>query len=303
MASTLWVESLRPKTLDEIVGHEGLKEMLLTTEVDKIPNILLYGSPGTGKTSLALALVSAINPKAIHQTCHLYLNASDERKLEKVRERISTFLYPEWFEIRRKVIILDEIETMTEPAQLALRSFMDIPKGALFILICNSLSRVVVPIHSRVLSVFCENLSALNIKKIIQRRLPESQISQLTCQFHRGDMRSLLHLIQQDGVPAINKWTIWLQRLFNAPDLNGCCLIFDDALSKIPACILFRFILIFCYEISINNSISKECWDELLSLFILNRKGSQTKLICEVWMKMLDELKGKKFDEPVDDST
>lgn len=288
MASTLWVESLRPKTLDEIVGHEELKRMLLTTEVDQIPNILLYGSPGTGKTSLALALVSAINPKAIHQTCHLYLNASDERKLEKVRERISTFLYSEWFEIRRKIIILDEIETMTEPAQLALRSFMDIPKGALFILICNSLSRIVIPIHSRVLSVFCENLSALNIRKIISKKLPDLQISQLTCQFHRGDMRSLLHLLQQDGA-TINRWTVWLQRFFNAPDLNGCCLILEDALSKVPACLLFRIIITFCYEVSLGAHSAS--WENLLRAMLQGRKNPNIKSISEVWMALLQTLR------------
>jgi replication factor C subunit 2/4 len=112
MASEVWLEKYRPKTLDDVVGNVSAVDRLrVTLKEGTIPNIILSGPPGTGKTSCVLCIARALLGP-IYKEAVLELNASDERGIDAVRNKIKTFaqkkvtLPPG----RQKIIILDEVD-------------------------------------------------------------------------------------------------------------------------------------------------------------------------------------------------
>ena len=141
---TLWVEKYRPQNLDKYIGNEHLIEKAkVWIESGDIPHLLLYGKAGTGKTTLAKMLTNSIDCD------YLYINASDERKLEMVREKVKSFASTIGFK-DMKVIILDEADYITPTSQAALRNLMEtFSKHCRFILTCNFVERIIDPIQSR----------------------------------------------------------------------------------------------------------------------------------------------------------
>ncbi|MEM2915713.1 MAG: replication factor C small subunit [Candidatus Bathyarchaeia archaeon] len=152
--SVMWVEKYRPKTLDEIVNHkqtvESLKAFLKTPLT--MPHLLFSGPPGNGKTSAALCLAKQLLG-ANWRDYTLELNASDERGIGMVRERIKTFarhLTGTLANVPFGLIILDESDQMTAEAQTALRRIMEAnSRTSRFILICNYSGKIIEPIQSR----------------------------------------------------------------------------------------------------------------------------------------------------------
>jgi len=142
--NSLWVESYRPRTLDEFIGNEHLKSKVkVYLESGDIPHLLLYGRAGGGKTTLAKLLVNNI------ECDYLYINASDERKLEMVRDKVKNFASTIGFS-NMKVVILDEADYITPASQAALRNLMEtFSKHCRFILTCNYVERIIDPIQSR----------------------------------------------------------------------------------------------------------------------------------------------------------
>ena len=144
MEHSLWVEKYRPKNLSTYVGNDHLREKVARyIAVEDVPHLLLYGKAGTGKTTLAKIVVNNIDCD------YMYINASDENKVDDVRNKIKTFASSVGFK-SLKVIILDECDYLTPNAQAALRNLMEtFSKHCRFILTCNYVERIIDPIQSR----------------------------------------------------------------------------------------------------------------------------------------------------------
>ena len=142
--NTLWVEKYRPSTLDNYIGNEHLREKVgVYLESGDVPHLLLYGRAGTGKTTLAKIITKNIDCD------YLYINASDENKVDDVRNKVKTFASSVGFR-DLKVLILDECDYLTPNAQAALRNLMEtFSKHCRFILTCNYVERIIDPIQSR----------------------------------------------------------------------------------------------------------------------------------------------------------
>ncbi|KEP63902.1 UNVERIFIED_CONTAM: replication factor C subunit 2, putative [Hammondia hammondi] len=157
-----WVEKYRPRRVEDMAHQVEPKKMLRRIlETGNMPHLLFYGPPGTGKTSAALALVRELFGREEAKNRLLELNASDDRGIKVVRERIKQYTktniakgkinpetgreMPSW-----KVVILDEADMMTQDAQSALRRIMEaFSRTTRFIIICNYVHRIIDPIFSR----------------------------------------------------------------------------------------------------------------------------------------------------------
>ncbi|POW17414.1 hypothetical protein PSHT_06441 [Puccinia striiformis] len=150
-AALPWIEKYRPKSIESVQGQEGTTKILAKAlNRADLPHMLFYGPPGTGKTSTILALARDLfGFTRAHETRVLELNASDERGISVVREKIKNFAkisispatsgYPC---PAYKIIILDEADSMTQDAQSALRRIMEnYSKITRFCLICNYVTR------------------------------------------------------------------------------------------------------------------------------------------------------------------
>jgi len=140
----LWVEKYRPTTLKDYVGNEVIKNKIEDyLKQGSIQNLLLHGVAGTGKTTLAKLLVKNIDCD------YLYINASDERGIDTIREKIIPFASSMSFN-DVKIVILDEADYLTPQAQATLRNTIEsCSKTTRFILTCNYLERIISPLQSR----------------------------------------------------------------------------------------------------------------------------------------------------------
>jgi len=300
MNATLWTEQYRPRVLAEVTGQDSLKQFLKTLahEITSAPHLILQGPPGTGKTTMALAFAADAYPDVPHRASTMYLNASDERTMETVRDRIREFLRTHWVGVKRKIVIFDEVETMTEPAQLTLRALMDSPlvPGTplpLFIFLCNTLSRIVPLVRSRALALFCGHLTSVQIRELLATIQAKEGTTTplptpLACLLNRGDMRSFMQRAQQGADP--NTWLPWFQRLLNAPG-DKSHIVWEDGLQRSPAWILLRHTLVFCYAMGIPATVGPDLWNPFLATVIQSRSQPTLDAVIQTWIPIVGKLR------------
>ena len=191
MSHSLWVEKYRPMDLSTYVGNEHLKDKVkVYLESEDVPHLLLYGKAGTGKTTLAKIVVNNIDCD------YMYINASDENKVDDVRNKIKTFASSVGFK-SLKVIILDECDYLTPNAQAALRNLMEtFSKHCRFILTCNYVERIIDPIQSR-----CQSYKVVppSKKEVAQQMV--NILKEENCTFELDDVA----LIVNAGYPDIRR--------------------------------------------------------------------------------------------------
>ena len=150
-AALPWVEKYRPKEMSDLVSHEQIIGTITKLiDAGKLPHLMLYGPPGTGKTSTILACAHKLYGKHFSSMV-LELNASDDRGIDVVREQIKEFASTrQMFSSAPKLIVLDEADNMTNPAQFALRRVIEkFTRNARFCIICNYASKIIPALQSR----------------------------------------------------------------------------------------------------------------------------------------------------------
>ena len=144
--SFLWVEKYRPKTINECILPDRLKTIFQQISLEgRIPNMILSGGPGMGKTTVAKALCNEVG-------CDfLMINGSEESGIDVLRTKIRGYASTVSFDGKRKVVILDEADYLNpQSTQPALRSFIEeFEKHCSFIMTCNYINRIIEPLHSR----------------------------------------------------------------------------------------------------------------------------------------------------------
>ncbi|MDQ2050245.1 replication factor C small subunit [Natronolimnohabitans sp. A-GB9] len=146
----VWIEKYRPERLDEIKGHENIVPRLQRyVEQDDLPHLMFSGPAGVGKTASAQAIAREVYGDDWREN-FLELNASDQRGIDVVRDRIKDFARSSFGGYNYRIIFLDEADALTSDAQSALRRTMEqFSNNTRFILSCNYSSQIIDPIQSR----------------------------------------------------------------------------------------------------------------------------------------------------------
>jgi len=199
-----WVEKYRPKDMSELVSHdEIISTITRLIDAGKLPHLLLYGPPGTGKTSTILACARRMYGKRFASMV-LELNASDDRGIDVVREQIKEFASTrQMWTSMPKLIVLDEADNMTSPAQMALRRVIEkYVSNVRFCLICNYASKIMPALQSRTTRF---RFAPLTDEQAIGRTQHVAEAEgvraagggvEACVALGRGDMRRCLNLLQ-----------------------------------------------------------------------------------------------------------
>jgi len=201
--NTLFVEHYRPTKLDNYVGNENIKKVIKQyLDQDDIQNLCFYGPAGTGKTTLAKLIVKNLDCD------YLYINASDERGIDTIRDKVTGFASTASFK-SLKVVILDEADFLTINAQASLRNVIEtFSRSTRFILTCNYIERIIDPLQSRCQTLKIIPPSKVEVAKHLAWILGEENISfvvddikNIVNQFY-PDLRKMLNTIQLSIIDA-----------------------------------------------------------------------------------------------------
>lgn len=202
----MWVEKYRPAKLSSIVNQKevigSLKSLLKNTS--EMPHLMFSGSAGVGKTTAGMCLAREI--LGDHWKDHtLELNASDERGINMVRDRVKKFARFSGFDtkIPFKIIILDEADEMTSDAQTALRRIIeDTARYCRFILIANNISKIIEPLQSRCAVFKFTRISEDDVTSYLEEISKKEKVKfdqkglKTIYSYSEGDMRHAINILQ-----------------------------------------------------------------------------------------------------------
>lgn len=204
MVSSIWTEKYRPAQFSELVGQADIvKRVESLTNSLNIPHLLFAGPAGTGKSTLALIIVKELFQKNWKDN-YLELNASDERGINVVREKVKNFARTKSLgNVAFKVIFLDEADALTPEAQQALRRTMENYSATCrFILSCNYSSKIIDPIQSRCAIFRFKLLEKKDIEKRVRFIAENEKLTikpeaiEILYEGSEGDCRRAINILQ-----------------------------------------------------------------------------------------------------------
>jgi len=212
-----WVEKYRPVQFDNIV-LDPINQRLFKNILYKnyFPNLLLYGSPGTGKTTTIMNLINEYQSKyyKINKNLVIHLNASDERGIDIIRNQIYQFIRSKnMFDVGMKFVILDEVDYMTKNAQHALKYLLQTcSHNVRFCLICNYISKIEESLQNEFICVRFNQLPRRDIYRFIRNiaenegmNIDEDAIETIQTMF-QSDIRSMINFIQLNQNMNFVEW-------------------------------------------------------------------------------------------------
>ena len=199
---TLWVEKYRPDTLENYVGNEDVKSIIDSyLAQNDINHFLFYGPAGTGKTTLAKIIVNNLDCD------HIYINASDERGVDTIRDKVQGFASAASFR-PLKVVILDEADFLTINAQASLRNIIEtFSRSTRFILTCNYVERIILPLQSRCKVLKLVPPSKTDVAKHVANILTQENIT-----FELSDLKTTVNRFYPDLRNILNTCQIFSKK-------------------------------------------------------------------------------------------
>jgi replication factor C small subunit len=219
--NSLLVEKYRPTELENYVGNEQIKSKISTyLNQNDIQNFIFYGPAGCGKTTLAKIIIGKLDCD------HLYINASDERGIETIRDKVQSFASVASFK-PLKVVILDEADFLTIQAQASLRNIIEtFSRTTRFIMTCNFVERIIDPLQSRCQVLKIVPPTKKDVAKHLAGILDKESIS-----FEINDLVPLVNQYYPDLRKCIN--TIQLSTQDNILKLDQSVLVSSNYIDKI----------------------------------------------------------------------
>jgi len=237
--SDIWTEKYRPQIFEEVVGQqEILKRVRSLVQALNIPHMLFAGPAGTGKSTLAITVVKALFADKWKEN-YLELNASDERGIDVVRQKVKDFARTKALEnIPFKVIFLDEADALTREAQQALRRTMEnYTNTCRFILSCNYSSNIIDPIQSRCVVFRFKLLEKKDVVTVI-KKISDKEGLKLTddayetlYEVSEGDCRKAINLLQATASIALDINSEMINMIASSAKPAGLRIVLDYALA------------------------------------------------------------------------
>jgi len=199
----LWTEKYRPNKLNDLIGQEHFT-LDAKTWIDErnMPNVLIHGNPGNGKTSASLVLAKEILGESFIDN-YIEVNASDDRRLETVRTTIKNIAQSATIgDAPFRIVLLDEMDGMTNDAQNALKRIMErYSSNIRFIITCNDRNKIIFALQSRCANYHFKPLSNESVLEVIQSILQKEGITR----FETNDLNSFIYAMNGDMRRAITE--------------------------------------------------------------------------------------------------